>query len=132
MKLISIQTSQREELVDITEEVQNLIRERQVEEGIAIVYTPHTTTAIIVNENYDPSVRLDLLSKLRKLIPYEDSYKHIEGNSDAHIKSSIIGNTRTIMISENRMLLGTWEGIFFCEFDGPRDRNVYIKIIKEF
>lgn len=132
MRLISIQTKNREELIDITEDIRELIREKEVEEGFAIVYTPHTTTAIAINENYDPTVREDFLSRLKELIPFSDSYRHVEGNSDAHIKSSIIGNSRIVMISERKMLLGTWEGVFLCEFDGPRNRNVYVKILKEY
>jgi len=124
---ISISSSKRKELIDITSSVQNLI---DIEEGICIVYCPHTTAAITINENADPDVKTDILSHLNSLIPENSNFKHSEGNSDAHIKSSIIGASETIIIKNRKLQLGTWQSIFFCEFDGPRQRKITIKLLE--
>jgi len=125
---IRVSTKSRTELVDITSQVQDAVRESGVLDGICHVYVPHTTAGITINENADPSVRQDILMELNKMVPFEDSYKHLEGNAAAHIKASIVGSSETILVEGGRLLLGTWQGIFFCEFDGPRNRRVLTRI----
>jgi len=121
---IRISTKSRTELVDITSEVQRAVTESGVRDGVCHVYVPHTTAGITINENADPSVRQDILMELNKIVPFEDNYRHLEGNAAAHIKASIVGSSETILVAGGRLLLGTWQGIFFCEFDGPRSRRV--------
>ena len=125
---IRVSTKSRTELVDITSQVQDAVRESGVLDGICHVYVPHTTAGLTINENADPSVRQDILMELNKMVPFEDSYKHLEGNAAAHIKASIVGSSETILVDGGRLLLGTWQGIFFCEFDGPRNRRVVTRI----
>ena len=125
----SVSTKKRNDFIDITSQVNKIIRENSVENGIVMVYTPHTTAAITINENADPSVQNDINNFLEKLIPYKGNYTHIEGNSDSHIKSSIIGCSELLIIENSKLLLGTWQGIYFCEFDGPRNRTVFVKTI---
>ncbi len=129
IKEISINTFKRNELVDITEEVKNIVKESKIQEGICIVYCPHTTAAITINESADPAVQRDILINLSKLIPENGDYQHSEGNSDSHIKSSIIGASETLIIKDNNLILGTWQNIYFAEFDGPRQRKVIVKIL---
>jgi len=129
LKEIAISTSQKQQIVDITEQTRKIVKESKVKQGICYVYCPHTTAAITINENADPDVKKDILKKLFQLIPEDDNYSHAEGNSDAHIKSSILGNEKTIIIKDNKLVLGTWQGIMFFEGDGPRQRKVIIKII---
>ena len=129
MEQIRIKTRSRAELVDITSLVQKIVEKAGVEEGICYVYVPHTTAAVTINENADPSVCRDIENELNKLIPFDSSYSHREGNADAHIKSTLVGCSKTIFIQNNSLFLGTWQGIFFYELDGPRDRKVYVKII---
>lgn len=126
---ISIKSSKRNELIDITAEVEKAVGESKVGEGICIVYAPHTTAAITINENADPSVKADIIRKLGELIPERCNYSHTEGNSDAHIKSSLIGCSEIIPVRNNKLVLGAWQGIFFAEFDGPRRRNAIFLII---
>ena len=128
---ISVRTTSRVELVDITDKVEEVVSESKVESGVYMVYAPHTTAGITINENADPSVVRDIIQKLNKLIPFDDNYSHGEGNSAAHIKSSIIGASGSIIIQDGSLKLGTWQGIYFCEFDGPRTRKVWVKIIKD-
>ena len=125
---IRVSTKSRTELVDITSHVQDAVRESGVLDGICHVYVPHTTAGITINENADPSVRQDILMELNKMVPFEDNYKHLEGNAAAHIKASIVGSSETILVEGGRLLLGTWQGIFFCEFDGARNRRVLTRI----
>ena len=125
---ININTSSSEEFVDITSLVEEKVKASGIKEGIVTVFIPHTTAAVTINENADPSVVEDILSTLDKIIPKRGNYSHMEGNSHAHIKSSIIGSSRQIMIQNGRLKLGTWQGIYFCEFDGPRRREVWLKI----
>jgi len=125
---IRVSTKSRTELVDITSQVQDAVRESGVLDGICHVYVPHTTAGLTINENADPSVRQDILMELNKMVPFEDSYKHLEGNAAAHIKASIMGSSETILVEGGRLLLGTWQGLFFCEFDGPRNRRVFTRI----
>ncbi|SFW97266.1 secondary thiamine-phosphate synthase enzyme YjbQ [Ruminococcus sp. XPD3002] len=116
-------------LIDITGEVQAAITESGVNEGFCIVFCPHTTAAVTINENADPDVKSDFVMGLDKAFPDLEGFDHAEGNSDAHIKSSTVGASETIIISGGRLLLGTWQGIYFCEFDGPRNRKFYVKVM---
>ena len=128
---ITIKTGKRNEFVDITQEVAELISAQGVKEGFVILYVPHTTAGITINEHADPSVKRDILNKLEELVPPDKGYTHMEGNADSHIKATLVGNTLTIPISGGRLLLGTWQGIFFCEFDGPRTRKLIVKVVGE-
>lgn len=130
IKELSIRTSSQVELIDITGEIEKLIRESKVKSGLLTVFVPHTTAGITINENADPSVRKDIIKKLSKVIPFDDNYYHSEGNSAAHIKASLVGFSETIFFEDKRLLLGTWQGIYFCEFDGPRTRKVWVKILE--
>ncbi len=125
IKQFTIQTSRRNEFIDITAQIQDLVEE--VSEGVATVFVPHTTTGITINENADPAVPRDILKKLEELIPQQDNYSHMEGNSDAHIKASLLGSSVRVIIKNGQLLLGTWQAIFFCEFDGPRTRKFYVQ-----
>jgi secondary thiamine-phosphate synthase enzyme len=131
VKNINIKTKTRTEFVDITSEVQRLVDESKIKDGICYVYVPHTTAGVTINEGADPSVTKDIQTMLSKLIPHISDYSHIEGNSDAHIKASLIGASEEIIIEGGRLLLGTWQSIFFCEFDGPRQRRAMVKIISD-
>ncbi|NLM98118.1 MAG: YjbQ family protein [Halanaerobiaceae bacterium] len=126
---INLRTGNRTELINITREISEVVEKSGIRNGIVTLFVPHTTAGITINENTDPDVIIDILKEINKLIPFEDSYKHLEGNSAAHIKSSLFGVSETIMVANNELLLGTWQGIFFCEFDGPRNRKVYVKIM---
>jgi len=126
---MSIKTFQRVEFIDITNEVDNLVKKSEILEGICFLFVPHTTAGITINENSDPAVKNDIRLKINKMIPYKEEYSHNEGNSDAHIKSSLFGNSLNLIISSGKLALGMWQGIYFCEFDGPRNRNLYIKFI---
>ncbi len=122
----TLRTKAREELIDITRTVEEDVRSSGIKEGLCVVYVPHTTAAVTINEDADPSVREDILRQLKNLAPRKGEYSHLEGNSDAHIKSSLLGASQTIPVHEGRLVLGTWQGVFFCEFDGPRDRRFYV------
>ena len=128
---ISISTRQKTELVDITREVGKIIMDSGIKDGDCHLFVPHTTAGITINENADPTVRSDMLVVLNKLVPLNNNYSHIEGNSAAHIKSTITGTSLMLFIENARLVLGTWQGIYFCEFDGPRKRNVLIKIVED-
>ncbi len=128
---LTIRTQSRIELVDITAQIQKFIRDNKVESGLLVLFVPHTTAAITVNENADPSVQHDILNEFNRLIPLTGSYQHAEGNSAAHIKSTLIGPSQTFLIEGGKLALGTWQGLFFCEFDGPRTRKVWIKIVRD-
>jgi secondary thiamine-phosphate synthase enzyme len=125
IRQFTLQTSKRNEFIDITSRIQDVIEE--VSEGVITVYSPHTTTAVTINENADPDVPRDILKKLEELIPQRDNFSHMEGNSDAHIKASLFGSSVRVIIKDTQLLLGTWQSIFFCEFDGPRTRNFYLQ-----
>ena len=127
MQELSVRTHSRTELIDITGEVRAAIREEGTGDGICVVYCPHTTAAITIQENADPDVVSDLLKEVNKIVPFDDGYRHSEGNSAAHIKSSIIGASETLIVEAGRPALGTWQAIYFCEFDGPRSRRVLVK-----
>jgi len=126
---LTVQTSRRVEFLDITEQVQGCVRDSGVKDGMCIVYVPHTTAGVTINENADPSVREDIIKELNKVIPFEDGYSHLEGNAAAHIKASLVGVSKVLIVRDGRLALGTWQGIYFCEFDGPRRRRVHIKIV---
>ena len=126
---ISVKTRSRNEMVDITGAVREVVRTSGISDGTVLVYCPHTTGAITINENADPTVVSDLLEGFERLVPYgRKEYRHMEGNSDSHIKSSMVGCSETLIISNGNIKLGTWQGIYFAEFDGPRNRKVWIKI----
>ncbi len=131
LKELKIQTNRREELIDITHLIREAIASENINNGIIHLHVPHTTAAITINENADPDVKRDILYKLNKEIPQQDNYFHGEGNSDAHIKSSLFSPTLQLIVSDSKLLLGTWQGILFCEFDGPRNRRLYLKIIAD-
>lgn len=130
MKTLKIQSRQREEMIEITREVENLLRESGQKEGVCVLFTQHTTCALTINENADPSVKSDMLGFLRKLIPQDFAdFRHYEGNSDAHIKSSLVGSSVTVPFENGKLLLGRWQGIYLCEFDGARERKIIVAII---
>jgi len=130
IQTFQVRTSKQTELIDITRFVQEAVKKTGVEEGICFIFIPHTTAAVTINENADPSVSQDILMELNKVIPFQDRYHHLEGNSPAHIKASLIGPSETIFVESGKLALGTWQGIFFCEFDGPRNRSVYVRVVR--
>ena len=129
MKISHLETKSRDEFIDITARVDKVVNESKVESGLCLVYVSHTTAAVTVNENADPSVPQDIIRKLGEVIPLSDGYDHLEGNSAAHIKSTLVGCSAVVPIESGRLYLGTWQAIFFCEFDGPRRRQFGVKII---
>ncbi|MCM8765122.1 MAG: secondary thiamine-phosphate synthase enzyme YjbQ [Candidatus Omnitrophica bacterium] len=129
MEKIVIRTTKRKEMIDITEKVSSVVQRSNVKMGVCFIFIPHTTCGITINENADPSVREDLLSFLCHLVPESSGYRHSEGNSDAHIQSGIVGRSVSIIIHGGTLMLGTWQGIFLCEFDGPRTRSVWVQIM---
>ncbi|MBP7494393.1 MAG: secondary thiamine-phosphate synthase enzyme YjbQ [Spirochaetales bacterium] len=128
MNTLQVQSISSTELIDITREVQGIVTSSGIREGICVVYVPHTTAGVTINEAADPSVKADILRELDKLVPLHDSYQHREGNSAAHIKASLLCSSVTLPITEGALSLGTWQGIYFCEFDGPRRRRVFVQI----
>lgn len=129
METLNVQTSSRTEFRDITSEVASIVARTGVKEGACLVYVPHTTAGITINENADPDVRGDIMTTLDRLVPWQCSYQHAEGNSAAHIKASLVGSSVVIPVSGGRLIRGTWQGIYLCEFDGPRTRNVHIQVM---
>lgn len=128
---LHISTSSKEELINITSQISELLKKEKLKDGICIIHVPHTTAAVTINENADPDVQYDLLLGLDKAFPDRNEFRHSEGNSSAHLKSSCIGCSQTVLISDSKLLLGTWQGIYFCEFDGPRQRKCYVKILEK-
>jgi len=126
MKRLTIKTQSKQELLDITAQVAKAVRELRISEGACFLFVPHTTAAITINENADPAVREDLLNALERIVPRSLAYKHVEGNAHAHIQASLIGNSVIVPIREGQLALGTWQGLLFCEFDGPRTREVWL------
>jgi secondary thiamine-phosphate synthase enzyme len=126
---LSISTSQQTEFMDISREVEEAVLKAQILDGLALVYCPHTTAGITINEGADPSVSEDILRILNQIVPFKGPYRHGEGNSPAHIKASLIGSSVSVIIENSRLILGRWQSLFFCEFDGPRSRKIFIKII---
>ncbi|WP_425387456.1 secondary thiamine-phosphate synthase enzyme YjbQ [Desulfovirgula thermocuniculi] len=129
MHTVNLYTTSRCQLVDITAHVQKIIQAEKVQEGLCYLFVPHTTAGITVNEHADPSVAHDVLAQLERLVPREGDYRHLEGNADAHVKASLMGCSLTLLVSGGRLVLGTWQGVFFCEFDGPRQRKVLVKVV---
>ncbi len=129
MKQFTLKTDARFEMIDITDRVAEAVRESGVKEGVCHVFVPHTTAAVTINENADPSVPRDILAELDKVIPLNDHYHHREGNAAAHIKASLVGSSEMVFIENGRLVLGTWQSLFFCEFDGPRTRKVMVKVM---
>lgn len=127
---LDVVTKQHTEMQDITRLIQKAVSDSGVKDGICTVFVPHTTAAVTINENADPDVVKDFTKEINKIVPWEDGYLHMEGNSAAHLKSSMIGFSEQIIIDNGRLVLGTWQGIYFCEYDGPRHRKVYIKILQ--
>lgn len=125
---IQVRTTKRNELIEITSKVEAIVRESRVRNGVVTLFVPHTTAAITINEHADPSVRKDIEETLSQLIPAGPHYHHLEGNADSHVKATLVGPSETLLIRDGRILLGTWQGIFFCEFDGPRTRRVWVQI----
>ena len=130
IQTFQVRTSKKTEFIDITHSVQEAVKKTGVGEGICFIFIPHTTAAVTVNENADPSVCQDILMELNNLVPFQNRYQHLEGNSPAHIKASLIGCSQTVLVESGKLALGTWQGIFFCEFDGPRNRKVHVKVMK--
>jgi secondary thiamine-phosphate synthase enzyme len=128
---IEVKTGSRTETVDITRRVREAVRASGVQEGLCVVYVPHTTAAVTVNEHADPSVARDVQNALSKLVPAGAGYAHAEGNADAHIKAVMVGASETVIVRTGDLVLGTWQGIFFCEFDGPRWRKIFVRVIGE-
>jgi secondary thiamine-phosphate synthase enzyme len=128
---LEVNTRERTQLLDITAEVSRLVVESGVEDGTCRLYVPHTTAGLTINENADPTVAADILMKLNKLVPFDEGYRHSEGNSAAHIKASLMGVNLFIFISGGKLQLGTWQGVYFCEFDGPRRRKILVKVVQE-
>jgi secondary thiamine-phosphate synthase enzyme len=126
----SVRTKDRSQMLDITDRVAAAIARHSITSGLAIIFVPHTTAAVTINENADPDVKHDMLRKLDELIPKQERYyRHGEGNSDSHVKTSLVGNSVQVLIENGKLVLGTWQGIYFCEFDGPRTRDVILKLV---
>jgi secondary thiamine-phosphate synthase enzyme len=129
MITIDVTCRRQVEMIDVTEQVRNAVRQSNIQTGMAVIFTPHTTAAVTINENADPDVVSDLVMELNKIIPFDDHYRHAEGNSAAHLKSSLVGASETVIVDNGAPVLGTWQGIYFCEFDGPRRRKLHIQVI---
>ena len=126
---LKVRTDSRTEYVDVTERVQQAVGESGISDGICLVSVPHTTAGVTINEAADPSVRRDIIHELDKVIPYDDNYKHMEGNSAAHIKTTLTGSSVLLIVEDGKLVLGTWQGIYFCEYDGPRRRTLHVKVL---
>ena len=129
--ICTIKSKNKTELIDITSNIQDIVYSVGIGQGLCMLYVPHTTAAITINESADPSVKDDILMIINSIIPWKAGYRHMEGNSPAHIKSTLVGSSELIAVENDRLALGTWQGIFFCEFDGPRTRKVHVRLIKE-
>mgnify|MGYP001772866823 CR=1 FL=1 len=130
-KELKVATSKRVEFIDVTAEINKIVDESKISNGVCYIFVPHTTAAITINENADPDVITDIINTINSIVPHKGNYFHLEGNSDAHIKSSLFGATLSVFVNNKKLKLGTWQGIYFCEFDGPRHRKVWIKVIGE-
>ncbi len=128
MEKINIRTAKRIDLIDITDQIQNIVAKSKVKDGICFLFCPHTTAGLTINENADPQVKRDIINTLNKVVPENAGYSHTEGNADSHIKSSLFGSSLTVFIEDGQLAFGTWQGIYFCEGDGPRSREVWVKI----
>ena len=127
--ILTVKTTSRTGLTDITRRVEEAVRESGVQEGACLLYVPHTTAAVTINEAADPSVREDIRMVLDKIVPWKASYRHLEGNSPAHVKASLVGPSELVPVESGALVLGTWQGIFFCEFDGPRNRKIHVRFL---
>ncbi len=130
LKQFSVRTSNRCEMIDITGQIRSILKESGYQSGTCQVYVPHTTAGVTINENADPDVPRDILATLERLVPLHGNYRHSEGNSDAHVKASLMGSSQTVFFENGNLILGTWQSLFFCEFDGPRNRSVFVKLIQ--
>jgi len=131
MHTFSVRTTERDQIIDITPQVAGLVRQAGMQSGLAVVYVPHTTAGVAIIENADPDVKRDILMRLDEVFPWtHPKYRHVEGNSAAHLKAVLTGSSHTIIVENGRLQLGRWQGIYFCEFDGPRDRKFYVKLIE--
>jgi secondary thiamine-phosphate synthase enzyme len=128
--LLTVKTRSRTEMVDITANVGRMVAQSGVRAGLCMLYVPHTTAGITINESADPSVRADILMVLNEVVPWKAAYRHVEGNSPAHVKATLVGASQTVAIENSELVLGTWQGVFFCEFDGPRERKVHLRILE--
>ena len=131
MKTLHIKTDRRTQFVDVTNEVQRAVQESGVKTGVCYVYVPHTTAGVAINEHADPEVAVDVETVLERLVPHHGPYRHSEGNSDSHVKTVLTSTSQMIFVENGKLVLGTWQGIFFCEFDGPRDRRLHIKVVPD-
>jgi secondary thiamine-phosphate synthase enzyme len=130
LQTLAVRTTARNEMLDVTDRLAKFARSNNVLEGMLVAYVPHTTAGVTINENADPDVKHDMLRKLETLIPkHEDYYRHAEGNSDSHVKTSLVGNSVTVLVERGRLVLGRWQGVYFCEFDGPRERELMVKVV---
>lgn len=130
LKKFTLKTNYRDQFIEITQKVQEFINEENIQDGAVVVYCPHTTAGITINENADPDVKRDMIRRFDEVFPWHHELdRHVEGNTAAHMKASTVGSSQFVTVAENRLLLGTWQGIYFCEFDGPRTRNFYVKIL---
>ena len=129
--ILSVKTTSRTELIDVTSQIAEQVKQSGVSDGLCILYVPHTTGAVTINESADPSVRRDIQMILNQIVPWEANYKHLEGNSPAHVKATLVGASELLAIENGALVLGTWQGIFFCEFDGPRTRKVHVRFIEQ-
>ena len=127
--ILNVKTKSRTELIDITSQIAEQVRQSGVSDGLCMLYVPHTTGAVTINESADPSVRGDIQMVLNQIVPWEANYKHLEGNSPAHVKATLVGASELVAIENGALVLGTWQGIFFCEFDGPRTRKIHVRIV---
>ncbi len=126
---LTVKTTSKTQLIDITADIEKAIKVENLANGVCFLFVPHTTAAVTINENADPTVKSDILMVLNKIVPSQEAYRHAEGNSPAHIKASIIGPSEMIAVQGGRLKLGTWQGVFFCEFDGPRTRKIYVHLM---
>lgn len=129
MQSISIKSTRRRELIDISHDIAQVVEASAVKEGLCVLWVPHTTAAVTINENADPTVKRDILMGLERFVPANEGYLHGEGNSDSHIQSSLFGPSLTLIVANGRLVLGTWQGVYFCEFDGPRTRTLHVKVM---
>jgi secondary thiamine-phosphate synthase enzyme len=128
--ILSVKTSTRTELIDITSRIAEQVKKSGIRAGLCMLYVPHTTGAVTINESADPSVRSDILMVLNQIVPWEANYQHLEGNSPAHVKATLVGASELLAIENGALVLGTWQGIFFCEFDGPRTRKIHVRMLE--
>ncbi len=129
MITVNIKTQSRKDMIDVTGDIKKAVSEAGLSDGIVVVYVPHTTAAVTINENADPAVPRDILDHLEKMVPPGGKYKHAEGNADSHIQASLVGSSVTVIVEGGRLVLGTWQSVFFCEFDGPRSRKLHLELI---